>query len=321
MSRRKPSDTFTRFTSNSIHASQKPSTPNFSPRQPQGPTAAPASTAPIETPAEKVARLRAQLRSQRDGSQLTPTERFIAGGRRWADTAHRFTTVALLGLTGISAVVAVYGIFSLVTHSRRQKRAFIDAEMDRLRDAQQAFLRGDASAEQLHLLEQERAGEEMAAKWKADKDAQKTRGLWAKAKGMLGVGQEFDGDQMGTETLEEAERRQFRASGGRVLEEAWIQQQQQQMKENEPQLRRVAVREHDTIEGVGFDAKGRPVPLNKMERLPSNIKVERRTGDRPVEPIHEIRGGMLDQMADNAASAAASKTGGGWYSSWFSRKS
>lgn len=228
-----------------------------------------------------------------------------------ADRLHRATTYGLLGLTGVSAVVAVYGIFSLVTHSRRQKRAFIDAEMDRLRQAQQAFLRGEADAEQLHLLEQERAGEEMATKWKADREAQKTRGLWARAKGVFVGGESAAGSEraMGTETAEEAQRRKERATGGRILEEAWIQQE----------LRPVAVKASD-IEGVGYDSKGRPVPMNKMERLPSNVKIERRTGEQVLEKAG-ISGGPLDQLAGNAAEAARPKSSGGWYSSWFGGKS
>ena len=330
MSKRQPSDAFTRFTSNSIHAAQKPSryttppgkSPSMTSSAPSAATASSTSNAPPnETPAAKVARLRAQLRAQREGgAQLSFTDRVIVRGRRFADGAHRFTAVLLLGLTGVSAVVAVYGMTSLVTHSRRQKKAFIDSELDRLREAQQAFLRGEADAEQLHLLEQERAGEEMADKWKREKDQQKTRGLWARAKGVFGD----TSRDMGTETALEAERRKQIESGGRILEEAWTQPQQDQIPKAKDEFRPVAVRESE-VAGVGYDAKGRPVPINKMERLPSNIKIERRTGEQAGEQFGAqqlaFKGGSLDQLADNAVSAATPKGSGGWYSSWFGGKS
>ena len=258
-----------------------------------------------ETPSEKVARLRAELRAQRQGEQLSFADRAVAGGRKWADRAHRATTYGLLGLTGISEVVAVYGISSLVTHSRRQKRAFIESEMDRLRDAQQAFLRGDANAEQLHLLEQERAGEEMAAKWKADREKQKTRGLWAKAKDIFGAGS--SNRDMGSETPEEAERREKRNSGSRILEEAWVKEE----------VRPAGVAESG-VAGVAYDSRGRPVPANKLERVVEKVDRERRSGGDALEQEGR-RGGQLDELASNVASVASTNSAGGWLS-WFGGK-
>jgi hypothetical protein len=304
MSRRQPTDTFTRFTSNSIHASKKPSL--RSQRKASAGTAA-----AEETPAEKVARLRAELRSQR-GGQLSTMDKIVAGGRRWADGAHRITTFGLLGLTGISAVFATYGIFSLVVHSRRQKRAFIDSEMDRLRDAQQAFLRGEANAEQLHLLEQERAGEAMAAKWKSDREHQKTLGLWARVKSVFST-TASKGD-MGTETPEEAERREHRISGSRILEEAWTQPE---TKPDKPEIRRVAVTS-SSVAGVGYDAKGRPVPVNKVEKIVKHVEPERRSGERLAEAAG-VQPGPLDQLANNVATAA-SPSSNGWFGGWFGKK-
>lgn len=300
MSRRQPTDTFTRFTSNSIHASQKPQL------RPRTGGASNSSAAGAETPAEKVARLRAELRSQRDGQQLSSMDRIVAGGRRWADRMHRATTFGLLALTGVSAVVAVYGMFSLISHSRRQKRAFIDSEMDRLRDAQRAFLRGEADAEQLHLLEQERAGEEMAAKWKQDRENQKTLGLWARAKSVFTT-RASKGD-MGTETPEEAERREHRKSGSRILEEAWTQ----------PDTKPVAVSQ-SAVAGVGYDAKGRPVPLNKVEKIVKTVEKDRRAGEEVFQAAG-ARPGPLDELASNVA-AASNPSSSSWLGGWFGRKS
>lgn len=100
---------------------------------------------------------------------------------------HRFTTYALIAFTGVSTVVAVYGVTSLVAHNRRQKRAWIEREMNRLGEAQQAFLRGEASAEQLHLLEQERAGEEMALQHKRQVEQKKSESYWSRFKGLVGT--------------------------------------------------------------------------------------------------------------------------------------
>lgn len=295
MAKRQPSDTFTRFTSNSIHASQKP------PTRPQKRNAGPAS----ETPQEKVARLRAELRAQREGGQLTFGDRLVAGGRRWADRLHRGFTYGIIGFTGITAVAAAYGIISLISHSRRQKRAFIESELDRLRDAQQAFLRGDANAEQLHLLEQERAGEEMANKWKKDREEQKTRGLWQKAKGVFAG----SGQDMGTETPEESQRREQRKSGSRILEEAWV----------ESTTKPAAVAQSQ-IAGVGYDEKGRPIPANKIEKIVRTAKPERRVVEEAMEQTGS-KGRPLDELAGNAASAATTKTGSGSWFGWLGGKS
>ena len=202
-------------------------------------------------------------------------------------------------------MVAAYGIFSLIGHSRRQKRAFIDSELDRLSDAQKAFLRGEANAEQLHLLEQERAGEEMADKWKKDREQQKTRGLWQRAKSVFGG----SGQDMGTETPQEAERREQRKSGGRILEEAWI----------ESSTKPAAVTKSE-IAGVGYDSKGRPIPANKIEKIVRTAEPERRSGEAILEQAG-VKGGMLDELAGNAASAASAKTNGGGWFGWLGGKS
>ena len=305
MSRRPPSDAFTRFTSNNSHAAQKPT--SFAYPLPKasasaaGPRPSPGGNG--ETPKEKVARLRALARSQKEG-QLSGVDKAISGGRRWADVAHRVTTYTLLGLTGISAVVGVYSLFSLITHSRRQKRAFIDREMGRLQDAQQAFLRGDASAEQLHLLEQERAGEDLIAKAAAEKSQKKSEGVWARLKGAVGQGAAA-GD-LGTETQKEAEARESRRGGkGRLLEEAWA----------ETELRPVAVTPSG-IEGVGYDEKGRPVPANKMQRVARKVGKQRRTGEDEVKARTGIQAGPLDVLASNVASNVTPSNSSNSWLSW-----
>jgi hypothetical protein len=191
-------------------------------------------------------------------------------------------------------------------HNRRQKRAWIERELDRLNEARTAFLRGTASAEQLHLLEQERAGEEMAAKATADKMRRKEESYWNKLKGLVKTGAAVG--EMGHETAEEVSAREMRRGvQERLLEEGWIDGQVQ------PRMVPVAVTDSG-IRGVGIDEKGRPVPAGKMRVIEAVVEHERRTGE----------GAPLDVMAENSASKVTGKASGegsGWLSWIRGRKS
>lgn len=303
MSRRPPSDTFTRFTSHNPQSAQNPTSFGYTSPQTSA-QAAGATSSPSghgETPQQKVARLRALARAQKE-SQLSGVDKVVAGGRRWADVAHRATTYTLLGLTGVSAVIGLYSLVSLVTYSRRQKRAFIEKEMDRLRDAQQAFLRGEANAEQLHLLEQERAGEEIATKMKSDKEQKKSEGVWSRMKGMVGRG--AASGEMGSETPAEAEARALRRGGRQeLLEGGWI----------EGEVKPVAVAQSE-IQGVGYDEKGRPVPLNKVQRVVRKVEEERHIVADTFESKTRNKGGPLDIWASNAASTVSPNSNNSWLS-------
>ncbi|RMD41192.1 hypothetical protein DV735_g3933, partial [Chaetothyriales sp. CBS 134920] len=253
----KPSDSFTRFTPSSPHAAQHPSftatgaagTYRRTSRQIEA--NARGGPAPEgETPAQKVARLRAAARVQRE-AQYTTTDKLLAKGRRWADFAHRTTAYGLIALTGVSAVVGIYSLFSLVAHTRREKRAFVERELDRLAEAQKAFLRGEADAEQLHLLQQERESEEKAARFKVEQEEEKKKseGVWSRVKGFVSTGAAA-GDKGQESEAEKAAAQIRRARRQRAAGEDAI----------EGEIVPVAVRPSD-IQGVGFDAKGRPVPL------------------------------------------------------------
>lgn len=87
--------------------------------------------------------------------------------------------------------------------------------MQRLTDAQTAFLRGEATPEQLHLLEQERAGEEMAKKAAEEKRRKKEAGMWGRLKGVVG----FNSGDMGRE---KETPRQTVQGGERLFEEGWV---------------------------------------------------------------------------------------------------
>ena len=108
MSRRPPSDNFTRFTSTSPHASSKPPAASTFSYQPptsrnQGPTNSPfnATNLSDETPKEKVARLRAAARAAKAKQSMSLIDRMIDRGRVWADISHRVVTYGLIGLTGM----------------------------------------------------------------------------------------------------------------------------------------------------------------------------------------------------------------------------
>merc|ERR1711939_314811 len=230
---------------------------------------------PNETPQEKVARLRAAARLAKEQASSSPLERAIESGRRWADRAHRFTAYGLI----------------LFAHNRRQKRAWIERELDRLDTARQAFLRGDATAEQLHLLEQERAGEEMEAARKREVERKKGESYWSKLKGVMSANAAKG--QMGTETeAEKQEREARRARRQRTLEDGSV----------EGEIQPVAVASSG-VKGVGIDSKGRPVPENKVEYVKTKMDDERRTGEREVIARTGTSGVSLDQLADNVAGA------------------
>jgi len=54
---------------------------------------------PGETPQEKVKRLRAAADRARD-AQVSTLDKVLVRGRVWADRAHRFTALSLIGITG-----------------------------------------------------------------------------------------------------------------------------------------------------------------------------------------------------------------------------
>ncbi|KAJ9606993.1 hypothetical protein H2200_009004 [Cladophialophora chaetospira] len=331
MSRRPPSDTFTRFTSSTPHAttftyqpsraggrpipsSSSPSTPSPTP-EPSGPSQPPQN----ETPMEKVARLRAAHRANLVSQNTSTFDNIINSGRGIADRAHRLTAYGLILFSGLAVCVTAYGTISLITHSRRQKRAWVERELDRLDEARKAFLRGDASAEQLHLLEQERAGQEIEAARMNDVQRKKSEGVWGRMKGLVG-GQLARGE-MGEETAQEREKRIMRKQ--RSEEEVWTEGQVSPASSAPipgSVVKDVVQVTPSEIPGVGIDSKGRPVPAGRVEYVSRTIEKEPHTGEQ-IATVHA--GGPLDVMASNAASAVAgpSTNRGGWLSWTRSNKS
>ena len=65
-----------------------------------GPAAGGPRVGEVETPAEKVARLRAQRMREREG-QMTRWDRVVVRGRSWADRAHKVTVYFLVTFSGM----------------------------------------------------------------------------------------------------------------------------------------------------------------------------------------------------------------------------
>ncbi|KAF7509597.1 hypothetical protein GJ744_007635 [Endocarpon pusillum] len=294
---RSATDVYTRFTSTPPHASSKnPRSSSTTPPQfgsYQTPTSHPSQKPKLppgplnETPQEKVARLRAASRLAKSQASLSPVDRTIEYGRRVADKTHRIVAYGLIGFSGIAALISVYAMTDLVLHHRRQKRAWIDRELQRLQDAQQAFLRGDATPEQLHLLQQERAGDEIVEKAKRERERKKRESWWRKGKALIGLG-----PKEGLSPEEEARygRVQSRAEmevlpGERLLEEE---------------------------QWVGDKNDGKSV----TEAVRDMVEDRRRTGEKQVDHLPGTHGGPLDVLASNITNSVRTETGAGKVS-WF----
>ena len=309
---RKPSDTFTRFTPTQPHASRPAPA---AAQQSTSPSARTSTPSPDETSAERVARLRAQHRAQKETAQLSAVDRLIYRGRIWADITHRLAAYTLIGFTGIAGCVALYGLTSLITHNRRQKRAWIEREMQRLHDAQTAFLAGNADPEQLHLLEQERAGDEMVMRAMTEKTRRKEEGILGRVKAF--VGRQTSTGEMGQEEVKVVEEsvKPVRHGGERILEEEWIEgdvRPNAQFSRNESE-RAVA----SGVQGVGLDGRGRPVPMERAVKeyeARQTAKVSRRSGENEVMARTGITGGPLDILANNVTSAVTGNANGDWLS-------
>ncbi|KJZ78565.1 hypothetical protein HIM_01956 [Hirsutella minnesotensis 3608] len=121
----------TRFTSTIPHATSKTA----------GPSAAipkPRANIPGETPEQRVRRLRqAHLAAQR--AQVSQTDRIIDASRRFLDVAHRWTVGGIVIFTAVAGVVSIY--------SKK-------LEADSLSAARIAYLKGEATEEQIALVEE-----------------------------------------------------------------------------------------------------------------------------------------------------------------------
>ncbi|KAH0536196.1 hypothetical protein FGG08_006904 [Glutinoglossum americanum] len=143
----------TRFTATAPHAHSKSSRiPSASPTMPSPPNRQ-------ETPQQKVARLRAAALKAKEGN-ISAFDKVVVRGRVWADRAHRFVTLSLVGLTGLSAIYATVAITDMLLHNRRKKREYFAQQSHLLSvsiaDAAAAEALGTATEPQIALLKRER---------------------------------------------------------------------------------------------------------------------------------------------------------------------
>ncbi|RDL42069.1 Uncharacterized protein BP5553_02048 [Venustampulla echinocandica] len=181
----------TRFTSTTPHATAPGSTLPLKAR----PTKQPGPKG--ETPQEKVRRLRAAADRARDAN-ISTFDKLIIRGRVWADRAHRFTALSLIGATFICGGVTVYALGDMMAYNRR-KRAEFYAEQKAvyaagIHDAREAVKSGTATEEQISLITKDN---EIAAIQAAK--LQK-KGVFKKGKEWLfaGLKKAEEGDDVGT---------------------------------------------------------------------------------------------------------------------------
>ncbi|KAK2602019.1 hypothetical protein QQS21_004445 [Conoideocrella luteorostrata] len=146
----------TRFTSTIPHATSKTA----------GPTGgrAAASAAPKlspripgETPEQRIRRLRqAHVAAQK--AQISRTDRVIDASRRFLDVAHRWTVGGIVVFTAVAGVVSVYSVWDMLQYNRARRAEWLEAqrklEADSLAAARIAYLKGDATEEQILLVEE-----------------------------------------------------------------------------------------------------------------------------------------------------------------------
>lgn len=188
--------------------------------------------------------------------------------------------------------------------------------MDKLEGARAAFLKGEADAEQLHLLEQERAGEVLVQRHEEEKRRRK----WStKIKGFFGAD---EGDKGEGETLRERGqriRKEMDGSGSATsstgdASAATVASQANTFKMGDAELQfRPAAVSESTVAGVGFDEKGRPVPMGKMQQTTQSQR-QTQNSSPILEAVQTRRGGPLDQFAGNISSDVSSAGSSIWSS-------
>ncbi|KAL8370069.1 hypothetical protein RB595_000436 [Gaeumannomyces hyphopodioides] len=117
----------------------------------------PPAAAPAETPEQRVARLRAAHLAAKN-AQVSSMDRLVNRARGFFDHAHRFTTMGLIGLSAVATLVTAYAAVDMMTYNRKRKHEFLEAQArmraDSLEAARLAYMRGDATDEQVALVEE-----------------------------------------------------------------------------------------------------------------------------------------------------------------------
>ncbi|KAK3303167.1 cytochrome oxidase c assembly-domain-containing protein [Chaetomium strumarium] len=150
----------TRFTATTPHASSKAAAPTsrFTPPKSGSlpPGAGSGAPPPLETPEQKVARLRA-AHQRAKATQVSRFDRLVASSRRLFDSAHRVTVFGLVGFTVIAGLVTAYTAVDMIMYNKKRTAEWIEAqkkiEADSLEAARIAYMTGKATEEQIALVE------------------------------------------------------------------------------------------------------------------------------------------------------------------------
>ncbi|CAI6100543.1 unnamed protein product [Clonostachys chloroleuca] len=141
----------TRFTSTIPHAASKSAQSSAASK------AAAQSRIPGETPEQRVRRLRqAHLAAQR--AQVSTADNVINYSRKFFDVAHKFTIGSVILFTAVAGVVSIYSVWDMLQYNRARRAEWIEAqktlEADELSAARIAYIKGDATEEQILLVEE-----------------------------------------------------------------------------------------------------------------------------------------------------------------------
>lgn len=119
-----------------------------------------ASTPNSETPEQRVARLRA-AHERAKTAQISRFDQLIAKSRPFFDSAHRITVISLVGLTAVAGLLTAYTAYDMLRYNRKRKAEFLEVQRrmsaDSLEAARLAYMRGDATDEQVSLVEEANA--------------------------------------------------------------------------------------------------------------------------------------------------------------------
>ncbi|MCJ1367951.1 hypothetical protein MMC16_007087 [Acarospora aff. strigata] len=315
----------TRFTATSPHAYSKPPSSAFTPTSPSRvpgssrpplPSQLNRSSTPIgeETPQQKVARLRQAARAAKE-AQVPQFEKVIARGRVWADRAHRFTALSLIGATGIAGAITIFALGDMIVYNRRKRRDYFAEQSalhkTRLAEAKEAVARGAADEDQMLLINRERAA------FEAEQARLSKKGVFKRTKEWLFSGLKKD-DQV--------------AGGGTSLDVLGEEGLRRMGAEAEGTVNAMADTVHSattttTTQGTthvteGQDGRpllGRPNgPEGKSEMIKA-IDAKRREGERALES-RGAEGGPLDRSAADATSSSPPSSSRGGWTSWVTEK-
>ncbi|KAG6070918.1 hypothetical protein E4U33_003954 [Claviceps sp. LM78 group G4] len=137
---------------------------------------------PGETPEQRVQRLR-KAHEAAQQAQTSPVDRMVEVSRKFFDVAHRWTVRALIVFTILAGVVSVYSVWDMLQFNRIRRLEWIETqkkfEADELALARIAYVRGDATDEQMELVEEfNRRAEEKGLKLPPLLDAPEHRTHW-----------------------------------------------------------------------------------------------------------------------------------------------